>query len=56
MRSTPSARPPFIATAPSAPATPDTIETLLEHDHPAGLILYYRGGLPDWVTLGLPLS
>ena len=40
---------------PQCAATPDAIEQLLAAGHPAESILYYRGGLHDWVTLGLPL-
>jgi hypothetical protein len=29
---------------------------LLEEGHPADSILFYRGGIHDWVTLGLPLE
>lgn len=28
---------------------------LLSAGHPAAALLYYRGGIHDWVTLGLPL-
>lgn len=40
---------------PQCAATPDAIRTLLDAGHPADRILYYRGGIHDWVTLGLPL-
>ena len=40
---------------PQCAATPDAIATLLAAGHPPGRILYYRGGLHDWLTLGLPL-
>lgn len=41
---------------PQCAATPDTIRTLLGAGHPAERLLYYRGGIHDWVTLGLPLA
>ena len=41
---------------PQCAATPDAVRTLLQRGHPADKILYYRGGIHDWVTLGLPLS
>ena len=37
-------------------ATPAAISTLLTAGYPAASILYYRGGIHDWVTLGLPLE
>jgi rhodanese-related sulfurtransferase len=40
---------------PQCAATPDAIESLLETGQPAEALLYYRGGIHDWVTLGLPL-
>jgi rhodanese-related sulfurtransferase len=41
---------------PQCAATPDAIATLLAAGHPPERILYYRGGLHDWLTLGLPLE
>ena len=41
---------------PQCAATPDAIRTLLDAGHPAERLLYYRGGIHDWVTLGLPLE
>jgi rhodanese-related sulfurtransferase len=40
---------------PQCAATPDAIESLLAAGHPASALRYYRGGIHDWVTLGLPL-
>ncbi|MBN1529979.1 MAG: hypothetical protein JW895_13025 [Thermoleophilaceae bacterium] len=40
---------------PQCAATPDSIEQLLAAGYPADALLYYRGGIHDWVTLGLPL-
>jgi rhodanese-related sulfurtransferase len=41
---------------PQCAATPDALRTLLRAGHPAERLLYYRGGIHDWVTLGLPLA
>ena len=37
---------------PQCSATPDAIRRLLDAGHPAPALLYYRGGLRDWMTLG----
>jgi rhodanese-related sulfurtransferase len=39
---------------PQCKATPTAIRALLEHGHPAESLLYYRGGMHDWMTLGYP--
>lgn len=41
---------------PQCAATPDAIGVLIDGGYPAGRLLYYRGGIHDWVTLGLPLQ
>jgi len=41
---------------PQCAATPDAIRTLLDAGHPPERLLYYRGGIHDWMTLGLPLE
>ncbi len=41
---------------PQCAATPDAVRRLIAAGRPAELILYYRGGIHDWVTLGLPLA
>ena len=41
---------------PQCAATPDAVEQLLAAGHPPERLLYYRGGLHDWVTLGLPVE
>lgn len=46
----------FFCNGPQCAATPSAIEMLLGEGFPARSILYYRGGLHDWVTLGLPLE
>jgi len=32
------------------------IRTLLTNGYPPESILYYRGGIHDWMTLGLPIE
>lgn len=44
----------FFCNGPQCSATPDAISRLLECGHPAQAILYYRGGMHDWMTLGYP--
>ena len=39
---------------PQCPQSPTAIRELVEAGFPAGRIRYYRGGMHDWVTLGLP--
>jgi rhodanese-related sulfurtransferase len=41
---------------PQCAATPDAIRTLLDAGHPPERLRFYRGGIHDWVTLGLPLA
>jgi rhodanese-related sulfurtransferase len=41
---------------PQCTATPQAVAALLAAGCPAGALLYYRGGIHDWVTLGLPLQ
>jgi len=41
---------------PQCAATPDAVRRLLEAGRPPSLILYYRGGIHDWMSLGLPLG
>jgi len=41
---------------PQCQATPDAVRILLDAGHPAERLLYYRGGIHDWLTLGLPLE
>jgi rhodanese-related sulfurtransferase len=40
---------------PQCAATPDAIKVLIEAGYPAQRLLFYRGGIHDWMTLGLPL-
>jgi rhodanese-related sulfurtransferase len=46
----------FFCNGPQCTATPQAIERLIDDGFPPARILYYRGGVHDWVTLGLPLS
>ena len=46
----------FFCNGPQCAATPNAIETLLRAGYPPGSILFYEGGMHDWLTLGLPLS
>ena len=39
---------------PQCAATPDAIDQLLAAGFPPEHLLYYRGGMHDWLTLGLP--
>jgi rhodanese-related sulfurtransferase len=41
---------------PQCAATPDAIRRLLDAGHPPERLVYYRGGIHDWLTLGLPLE
>jgi rhodanese-related sulfurtransferase len=44
----------FFCNGPQCTATPDAIGQLLDSGHPPDAILYYRGGMHDWMTLGYP--
>jgi len=46
----------FFCNGPQCAATPDAIHRLLEAGYPAESILYYRGGMHDWITLGYPAT
>lgn len=41
---------------PQCPASSDAVNALLQAGWPAQALAYYRGGIHDWVTLGLPLA
>jgi rhodanese-related sulfurtransferase len=41
---------------PQCLASSDAVSALLQAGWPARALAYYRGGLHDWVTLGLPLA
>ena len=46
----------FFCNGPQCVASPDAIHKLLDAGYPAEAILYYRGGMHDWITLGYPLQ
>lgn len=41
---------------PQCAATPRAVELLQKHGWPMGKLLYYRGGIMDWMSLGLPVT
>jgi len=45
----------FFCNGPQCAATPDAIQALLVSGYPPESILYYRGGIHDWMTLGFPV-
>lgn len=45
----------FFCNGPQCPQSPKAIRTLLKNGYPADKILYYRGGMHCWITLGLPV-
>jgi rhodanese-related sulfurtransferase len=46
----------FFCNGPQCAASPDAIRKLLDAGYPPRAILYYRGGMHDWITLGLPVG
>lgn len=46
----------FFCNGPQCPQSPTAIKGLLEAGYQADKILYYRGGMHDWITLGLPVD
>lgn len=46
----------FFCNGPQCPQSSTAIRTLLEAGFPTDKILYYRGGMHSWITLGLPLQ
>jgi rhodanese-related sulfurtransferase len=46
----------FFCNGPQCAATPRAIRRLLSAGYPASGLLYYRGGMHDWLTLGLPAA
>ena len=46
----------FFCNGPQCPQSRWAIQKLLDAGYPASGILYYRGGMHNWVTMGLPLS
>ena len=45
----------FFCNGPQCTATPDAVAQLLRSGFPGTAILYYRGGIHDWMTLGYPV-
>ena len=41
---------------PQCPQTPDALRALKQAGQPLDRLVYYRGGLHDWVTLGMPTT
>ena len=41
---------------PQCAATPIAVRLLLAHGYAAEKLRYYRGGIHDWMTLGLPIQ
>jgi rhodanese-related sulfurtransferase len=46
----------FFCNGPQCAASPEAIDALLAAEHPPAAIRYYRGGLHDWISLGLPTA
>ncbi|SRX75714.1 rhodanese-like domain-containing protein [Aequorivita antarctica] len=46
----------FFCNGPQCPQSSTAIKNLLGAGYPADRILYYRGGMHDWITLGLPVQ
>ena len=46
----------FFCNGPQCPQSSTAIKSLLDAGYPADKILYYRGGMHDWITLGLPVQ
>ena len=46
----------FFCNGPQCPISPRAIRELHEAGHPPEALLYYRGGMHDWITLGFPTS
>ena len=46
----------FFCNGPQCPQSSTAIKNLLDAGFPADRILYYRGGMHDWITLGLPVQ
>jgi len=44
----------FFCNGPQCAASPEAIDSLLTANYPPAAIRYYRGGLHDWISLGLP--
>ena len=45
----------LFCSGPHCAASGEALRTLLDAGRPAGSLRYYRGGIHDWMTLGLPV-
>jgi rhodanese-related sulfurtransferase len=45
----------FLCNGPQCSATPKAVRALLGAGYPPEAILYYRGGVHDWMTFALPV-
>lgn len=45
----------FFCNGPQCSATPRAVRALLGAGYPPQAVLYYRGGIHDWMTLALPV-
>jgi rhodanese-related sulfurtransferase len=46
----------FFCNGPQCPQSATAIKSLVEAGYPTDRILYYRGGMHDWITLGLAVD
>ena len=46
----------FFCNGPQCTQSPQAVRNLLKEGYPPGKILYYRGGMHDWITMGLPVE
>lgn len=46
----------FFCNGPQCPQSPTAISNLLSAGFPPEKILYYRGGMHDWITMDLPVE
>lgn len=46
----------YFCNGPQCPQSSTAIKNLLNAGFPADRILYYRGGMHDWITMGLPVK
>jgi rhodanese-related sulfurtransferase len=46
----------FFCNGPQCPQSSTAIKNLLNAGYPAERLLYYRGGMHDWITMGLPVK
>jgi rhodanese-related sulfurtransferase len=46
----------FFCNGPQCAATPSAVDTLLGVGYPAASIIFYLGGIHDWMTMGRPIE